>query len=42
MIFDGHAIGSGRPGEIYQVLLELLTRDLENNSALHTKVFGES
>ena len=42
VIFDGHAIGSGRPGEIYQVLLELLTRDIENNSALHTKVFGES
>jgi branched-chain amino acid aminotransferase len=42
VIFDGHAIGSGRPGEIYQLLLELLTRDIENNSALHTKVFGES
>ena len=40
--FDGHAIGSGRPGEIYQLLLELLTRDIETNSALHTKVFGES
>ena len=42
VVFDGHAIGSGRPGEIYQLLLELLTRDIENNSALHTKVFGES
>lgn len=42
VIFDGHAIGSGRPGEIYQLLLELLTRDIETNSALHTKVFGES
>ncbi len=42
VIFDGHAIGSGRPGDIYQLLLELLTRDIENNSALHTKVFGES
>ncbi|MGB5922643.1 MAG: aminotransferase class IV [Syntrophobacteria bacterium] len=39
VIFDGHAIGSGRPGEIYQLLLELLTRDIENNSALHTPVF---
>jgi branched-chain amino acid aminotransferase len=39
VIFDGHAIGSGRPGGIYQLLLELLTRDIENNSALHTPVF---
>ena len=39
VIFDGHAIGSGRPGEIYQLLLELLRRDIENNSALHTPVF---
>jgi len=39
VIFDGHAIGSGRPGDIYQLLLELLTRDIENNSALHTPVF---
>jgi branched-chain amino acid aminotransferase len=37
--FDGHAIGSGRPGEIYQRLLELLTRDIETNSTLHTPVF---
>ena len=39
VIFDGHAIGSGRPGEIYQLLHELLTRDIESNSALHTPVF---
>ena len=39
VIFDGHAIGSGRPGEIYQLLLELLTRDIETNSALLTPVF---
>ena len=37
--FDGHAIGSGRPGEIYQLLLELLTRDIESNKTLHTPVF---
>jgi branched-chain amino acid aminotransferase len=37
--FDGHAIGSGRPGEIYQLLLGLLTRDIETNSTLHTPVF---
>jgi branched-chain amino acid aminotransferase len=39
VIFDGHAIGSGRPGEIYQLLHELLTRDIKSNSALHTPVF---
>ena len=39
VIFDGHAIGSGRPGDIYQLLLELLTRDIESNSALLTPVF---
>jgi branched-subunit amino acid aminotransferase/4-amino-4-deoxychorismate lyase len=39
VIFDGHAIGSGRPGEIYQLLRELLTRDIESNTALHTPVF---
>ena len=39
VIFDGHAIGSGRPGEIYQLLLELLTRDIETNSALLTPLF---
>jgi len=42
VIFDGHDIGSGRPVDICRLLLELLTRDIENNSALHTKVFGES
>ena len=39
VIFDGHAIGTGRPGEIYQLLHELLTRDIESNSALLTPVF---
>lgn len=39
VILDGHAIGSGRPGEIYQLLHELLKRDIEGNSALHTPVF---
>ena len=39
VVFDGHAIGSGRPGEIYQSLHELLMKDIESNSALHTPVF---
>ena len=39
VIFDGHAIGSGRPGEIYQSLHELLMKDIESNSALLTPVF---
>ena len=39
VIFDGHAIGSGRPGEIYQLLRELLTQDIESNTALNTQVF---
>ena len=42
VIFDGHAIGSGRPGEIYQLLHKLLTRDIESNSALLTPVFETS
>jgi branched-chain amino acid aminotransferase len=39
VVFDGHAIGSGRPGEIYQSLHALLMKDIERNSALHTPVF---
>jgi branched-chain amino acid aminotransferase len=39
VIFDGHAIGSGRPGEVYRLLRELLTQDIESNTALHTPVF---
>ena len=39
VVFDGHAIGSGRPGEIYQSLHELLMKDIESNSALLTPVF---
>ncbi|MGD9166545.1 MAG: aminotransferase class IV [Syntrophobacterales bacterium] len=39
VVFDGHAIGSGRPGEIYESLHALLMKDIERNSALHTPVF---
>ena len=39
VIFGGRAIGSGRPGEIYQSLHELLMKDIESNSALLTPVF---
>ena len=37
--FDGHPIGSGRPGQIYHLLRELLEEDIRNNKALHTPVF---
>ena len=37
--FDGHSIGSGRPGEIYYLLRQLLEEDIRSNSALHTPVF---
>ena len=40
VVFDGHSIGSGRPGEIYQLLHELLMMDIESNSALLTPVFA--
>jgi branched-chain amino acid aminotransferase len=39
--FDGHPIGSGSPGRIYQLLHELLERDILSNSALHTPVFKD-
>ena len=37
--FDGHPIGSGRPGQIYHLLRELLEEDIRNNKDLHTPVF---
>jgi branched-chain amino acid aminotransferase len=40
--FDGHPIGSGSPGHIYQLLHELLERDILSNSALHTPVFEDA
>jgi branched-subunit amino acid aminotransferase/4-amino-4-deoxychorismate lyase len=39
VMFDGHSIGSGKPGEIYYLLRQLLEEDIRNNSALHTPVF---
>jgi branched-chain amino acid aminotransferase len=39
VMFDGHTIGSGRPGEVYHLLRQLLEEDIRNNSALHTPVF---
>ena len=39
VMFDGHSIGSGRPGKIYALLRQLLEEDIRNNSALHTPVF---
>jgi branched-chain amino acid aminotransferase len=40
--FDGHPIGSGSPGRIYQMLHELLEVDIRSNGALHTPVFEEA
>jgi branched-subunit amino acid aminotransferase/4-amino-4-deoxychorismate lyase len=40
--FDDRPIGSGSPGPICQLLSELLEQDIQSNTALHTKVFGES
>jgi len=37
--FDGHPVGSGSPGQIYHLLHELLEKDINSNSALHTPVF---
>jgi branched-subunit amino acid aminotransferase/4-amino-4-deoxychorismate lyase len=39
VMFDGHPIGSGKPGEIYYLLRQLLQEDIRNNSELHTPVF---
>lgn len=39
VMFDGHPIGSGKPGEIYYLLRQLLEEDIRNNSALQTPVF---
>lgn len=39
VMFDGHSIGSGRPGEIYHLLRQLLEEDIRSNSELHTPVF---
>ena len=39
VMFDGHSIGSGSPGEIYYLLRQLLEEDISSNSALHTPVF---
>ena len=39
VMFDGHPIGTGSPGDIYHLLRKLLEEDIQNNSALHTPVF---
>jgi branched-subunit amino acid aminotransferase/4-amino-4-deoxychorismate lyase len=39
VMFDGHPIGTGSPGNIYHLLRKLLEEDIRNNSALHTPVF---
>jgi branched-chain amino acid aminotransferase len=39
VMFDGHPIGSGKPGQIYYILRQLLEEDIQNNSALQTPVF---
>ena len=36
--FDGHAVGSGKPGPVYQVLSACLQEDMTNNKSLLTKV----
>jgi branched-chain amino acid aminotransferase len=41
-VFDGHHIGTGSPGRVYQLLHELLEQDINSNSALHTAVFDEA
>ena len=39
VMFDGHPISTGKPGNIYHLLRKLLDEDIRNNSALHTPVF---
>ncbi len=39
VMFDGHPIGSGSPGRVYQLMHELLEQDIRGNSDLHTGVF---
>jgi branched-subunit amino acid aminotransferase/4-amino-4-deoxychorismate lyase len=38
--FDGHRIGTGRPGPVYRKLSALLLRDMRRNTALLTPVFS--
>jgi len=40
--FDGHPIGSGSPGRVYQLMHQLLERDIRSNPDLHTKVFEDA
>jgi branched-chain amino acid aminotransferase len=39
VVFDGHPIGSGKPGPVFRLLRERLESDILINSALHTVVF---
>ena len=41
-VFDGHHIGSGSPGWVYQLLRERLEQDISSNPALHTVVFDDA
>ena len=40
--FDGHPIGSGGPGRVYQLVHELLEQDILSNPDLHTQVFSDA
>ena len=42
VVFDGHPIGSGIPGHVYQLLRKLLLEDISSNVTLHTKVFEDA
>ncbi len=42
VVFDGHPIGSGSPGRVFQLVHELLEQDIRTNSARQTKVFEDT
>ena len=42
VVFDGHPIGSGSPGRVFQLVHELLEKDIRTNSARQTKVFEDT
>jgi branched-chain amino acid aminotransferase len=42
VVFDGHPIGAGSPGRVFQLVHELLEKDIRTNSARQTKVFEDT
>ncbi|MBW1980566.1 MAG: aminotransferase class IV [Deltaproteobacteria bacterium] len=39
--FDGHTVGTGKPGPVFHLLKDRLDLDIQHNSALHTVVYPE-